>query len=222
MREPDSTIWLRLNRVGALLCAVRDDRTIPQGIFKNHCNHQFAALYMSDLFEKYAGILPLFSIPVYYRRSNGLHYAIQHSFYVGYKTLTGWAGIDPHPEFRDLNCGTRTSYYADSEIVRCSSPVYVPHRLAVFEHLGIHEFVAAGRANCRNDENIRKIGNIFCGIQVFYLGIACWAGTRNDCTQRLSPTDLVARDLHGHGGKYNIALVAKTDDITIDILCHFL
>jgi len=46
-----------------------------------------------------------------------LHNAIQHSFYVGHKSLAGGAGINPHPKFRNIDCTTRTPDYSDCEIL---------------------------------------------------------------------------------------------------------
>ena len=60
----------------------------------------------------------------------------------------------------------------------------VTYRLTVFEQLRIDKTVATGRTDRRNNQDIRKIGNIFRCIQVFYLGITRWAWTRNDRTQR--------------------------------------
>lgn len=220
-QENGSAVRLRLNRVRALLCAVRDNRTVTVWIFKNDGNRQFPALYFSDLFQQQAGVLPLFCIPINDGRSNGLHDAIQYPLDIRYKTLAGGAWIDPHTEFGNFDCSSHAPHHPDCEILFFGSPEHVPHRLTVFEHPGIHELIAAGRTDSRDDENIRKIGNIFCGIQVFYLGITSWARTRNDRTQCLCPADLVARDLHRHRCEYHIPLVSKTDDVAVDILCHF-
>jgi len=154
------------------------------GIFKNKCNRQFPAFNTGNLLQQQPGILPLFCIPVDYCGSYSMLNATQHSFYIGYKTLAGGAGIDPHPEFRDFNRGSHAPHYPDREILLRGGTENVTHRLTVFEQLGIDKAVATGRTDRRNDENIRKIGNIFCCIQVFYLGITRWAWTRNDCTQR--------------------------------------
>lgn len=153
------------------------------GIFKNKGNRELPAFYTGNLPEKQPGILPLFCIPVDYCRSYGMHNAIQNPFNIGNKSLTGRARIDSHPQFRDLDRSTHAPHYPDCKVLLRGDMEDVPHRLTLFEHLGIDKAVATGRTDCRNDENIRKIGNIFCCIQVFYLGIARWARTRNDCTQ---------------------------------------
>ena len=154
MRVFCSVVRFWLNLIRALLCAVRDNRTITIGIFKNNCYRQFPALHLIDLLEQQAGVLPLFCIPIHYSRSHGQHNAIQHSFYIGHKTLAGGTGIDPNPEFRDLDRGTRAPDDPDCEIFLCGGPIHIPHRITVFDHLGIYKLIAAGRADCRNDENI--------------------------------------------------------------------
>jgi hypothetical protein len=90
----------------------------------------------------------------------------------------------------------------------------------VFQELGVNKLIPARGADSRNDEDIRKIGDIFGFIQVFGFSIAAGSGARDDCLH-LCSTDLVARDLYRHGGKDDIALVAKTDDIAVHVLGHF-
>jgi hypothetical protein len=60
------------------------------------------------------------------------------------------------------------------------------------DELGIHELVAAGRADSRYDKNIRKIGDIFCLIQVLYFGITARTRSRNVCLHAI-----IHRSYHG-------------------------
>ena len=90
----------------------------------------------------------------------------------------------------------------------------------MLQELRVDEPVPAGGADRRNNEYIGKIGNIFCLIQVFDFSIAGGTRTRDDALH-LRSTNLVARDLHGHGGQDDIALVAEADDIAVDVLCNF-
>jgi len=90
----------------------------------------------------------------------------------------------------------------------------------MFQKLGVNELVPARRADRRNNENIRKKGNIFRFIQVFNFRIATGTRTRYD-SMHLCSTDLVARDLYRHWSKNHIPLVTETNDIPVNILCYF-
>jgi len=51
------------------------------------------------------------------------------------------------------------------------------------EHLGIDIAVTTGATDCRDYENIRKIRDIFCLINIFDFSIAIRTRTRNDSSQ---------------------------------------
>jgi len=57
----------------------------------------------------------------------------------------------------------------------------------MFQKLGIHELVPAGGTDCRNDENIRKIRDIFCFVNIFYFSIAVRTRTRYNSFQSYAP-----------------------------------
>jgi hypothetical protein len=90
------------------------------------------------------------------------------------------AGINSYPQFRDLNSGTHTPHHADSEVFWPFHPELVPYRFSMPEQLGIDKPVTTGIAGGRNDENIGKIGDIFCMVKVFNFSIATGTRTRND------------------------------------------
>jgi hypothetical protein len=53
----------------------------------------------------------------------------------------------------------------------------------MFKHLGIYIAVTTGATDRRDDENIRKIRDIFCLVNIFDFSIAIWTRTRNDSSQ---------------------------------------
>ncbi len=92
----------------------------------------------------------------------------------------------------------------------------------MFQELRVDEPEPARRTACTDEEETRKVRDIFGLVNVFDLRIADRAGTGdNPAHVSADPPDLFPRDLNGVGRNDHVSLVAESDYIAVDVLCDF-
>jgi len=139
----------------------------------------------------------------------------ENPFDIGDEPLTGSPGLDRKTEFRNLDSPCHTPHHSNGKITGLLDPYCPLDWLALLRNDGVGVPVTAGVAGDRDEQEVREVGDLEAMVDNLDLAPARRTGPLVGLPHLLSTTDLLARDLDGHGRDDDVLLLTKSDDVTV-------